>query len=120
MVKKYMILHVLSGEYLKVYTKRDYAGKYTDLTLTSMKQLPAEISYYNIDFILPAIITDFTDETNVIEYWHDKKEYTKFKTKQLADDIINIFLDFIENSSYTENIILYRNISKSEFEIVEI
>jgi len=117
MRNKYIILHIPSGDYLRFYvsSNKPIMGTHKGLILTASKYFEEHRIQY-IDFVLPSVITDATESDT---YWDTYKEYRYFTSRVVSNHILDLFLEFIKSSDYEDSVLLYKDVQREEFEIVE-
>ena len=115
--KSYRILHIPSGSCLRLFLLREKKQRRQSI-LNHYVELPIKEVSDSYDFLLYSVISDFTDDDE--SYWKKYKECNTFATKAIAKSILRHFFVFLDETTWSDKIILRRDIMLEEFEIIEV
>ncbi len=118
MSKKYRILYIPNGACLRLFLYRDKKQR-KHVTLNKFPSLNMREISETFDFLLDSVVSDYTDD-NDNNYWAKYRECTTFTSRKLAEQILNWFFMFLTETTWSDKILLNREVVVEEFEIIEV
>ena len=116
--KKYCIVHILSGSHLRFFvSKKSRQWTYGILNKFPENLRKDSLAGSEFDYLLDTVVSGYSDDDS---YWDNYKEFNLFATKQAAEKTLDFFFNFLSRTTWIDPIILRKDITLAEFEIVEV